>query len=141
MLSSELSISGFNANVIGAKYLIRRFAGSPARWYGLENSSIIFEYVPLFGRTKRQHRLRRVTQPDAVVPQVTPRSITTTDSAEDDEDIFSVTMHNKLAESVEEVENEVVGGNTASFKPLVINEDEIEDMGGDSSDVEEHGEG
>ena len=52
-----------------------------------------------------------------------------------------VTMHNELAESVEEVENEVVGGNTASFKPLVINEDEIEDMGGDSSDVEEHGEG
>ena len=99
------------------------------------------KYVPLFGRTKRQHRLRRVTQPDAVVPQVTPRSVTTTDSAEDDEDIFSVTMHNELAESVEEVENEVVGGNTASFKPLVINEDEIEDMGGDSSDVEEHGEG
>ena len=50
-------------------------------------------------------------------------------------------MHNELAKSVEEVENEVVGGNTASFKPLVIDEDEIEDMGGDSSDVEEHGEG
>ena len=49
-------------------------------------------------------------------------------------------MHNELAESVEEVENEVVGGNTASFKPLVVDEDEIEDMDGESADVEEHGE-
>ena len=140
MLSPESSISGFNASVIGAKYLIRRLAGSPARWYGLENSSIIFEYVPLFSRTKRQHRLKRVAQSDAATPRVTTRSVTATDDAEDDEDIFSVTMHNELAESVEEVENEVVGGNTASFKPLVVDEDEIEDMDGESADVEEHGE-
>ena len=42
------------------KYLIRRLCGSPARWYGLENSSIIFEYVPLFSKTKRQHKLKRI---------------------------------------------------------------------------------
>ena len=70
MLSPESSISGFNASIIGAKYLIRRLAGSPARWYGLENSSIIFEYVPLFSRTKRQHRLKRVAQSDAANYQI-----------------------------------------------------------------------
>ena len=96
--------------------------------------------MPLFSRTKRQHRLKRIAQSDAATPRVTTRSVTATDDAEDDEDIFSVTMHNELAESVEEVENEVVGGNTASFKPLVVDEDEIEDMDGESADVEEHGE-
>lgn len=48
---------------IRAKYLIRRICGNPAHWYGLQNSSLIFEYVPLFVGRKRQHRLSVVDPP------------------------------------------------------------------------------
>ncbi len=128
MLSPESDISGFNANVIGAKYFIRRFAGSPARWYGLENSSIIFEYVPLFGRTKRQHRLRRVSGQQEQ-EQALHAAATSASMEGDDEDIFSADMQAELQESVVEVEHELVGGDTASFKPLRIDDDEIDAAG------------
>lgn len=64
--SSSADISAFDRNIISAKYIIRRICGSPAHWYGLENSSVIFEYVPLFARTKRQHTLDYVELPDAL---------------------------------------------------------------------------
>lgn len=34
------------------KYKIRKMAGSPDKWYGLENSNLVIEYVPLFIRSK-----------------------------------------------------------------------------------------
>ena len=41
----------------------RRACGSPARWYGLENSAIIIEYVPLFARMRPAVKLIRTQVP------------------------------------------------------------------------------
>ncbi len=61
--SVSSDISARDLAVIQAKYFIRGLCGSPDRWYGLENSSVVYEYVPLFLRTKRQHRLVYVDPP------------------------------------------------------------------------------
>ena len=45
---------------IGLKYAIRSFAGSPAQWYGLENSSVFVEYVPLFTKFKSVNKMHRI---------------------------------------------------------------------------------
>lgn len=55
---SQLSLSGRTA--ISLKYAIRHLAGSPARWYGLENSSLLVEYVPLFIQEKGMKALERI---------------------------------------------------------------------------------
>jgi len=52
VISPETDLSGVNYRVMELKYLIRRVCGSPAKWYGLESSSILFEYVPLFSKKK-----------------------------------------------------------------------------------------
>ena len=38
----------------------RRAAGNPARWYGLENSNVTFEYVPLFTKFKSVDKMQRI---------------------------------------------------------------------------------
>ena len=43
------------------KYAIRRVAGSPVRWFGLENSNVFYEYVPLFTKFKPVDRMERVS--------------------------------------------------------------------------------
>ena len=48
MMPLEGDLSAFDNLVIHTKYFIRRMAGSPARWFGLETSTLIIEYVPLF---------------------------------------------------------------------------------------------
>lgn len=123
VLSPETDISGINRVVVEAKYMIRRMCGSPVKWYGLENSSIVFEYVPLFTRAKQQHRLTRITRPQgAAKPLVDITKKFTFDDPDDD--IFSVTMKPDLVNSVETVEHSVIGGDTASFRPLVLDEDD-----------------
>lgn len=136
VLTPESDISGGNANVINLKYAIRHVCGSPARWYGLENSSLIFEYVPLFGKTKRQHRLTRVTEPSGTGSMKPVSAATVVE--EDEGDIFSDKMVKEHSEVIEATEHEVVGGDTASFRPLVIDEDEDEDE--DGADSAEEGE-
>ena len=136
VLSPESELSGFNARIIAAKYFIRRLTGSPARWYGLENSSIIFEYVPLFGRRKSQHKLIRVQGTDDTTGFVPAPKSTHMEEDEADEDIFSATMHAEREESVEEAEHELLGGNTASFRPLVVDDEDEDD-----ADYEEEEEG
>lgn len=128
VLSPETDISGSNRWVMEAKYAIRRFCGSPARWYGLENSSIIFEYVPLFSKKKNQHKLTRVMKDpsaSAQLPKISPDTVLKAE--EDDGDIFTDTVKNELAESIEKIEESVIGGDTASFKPLVIDDDSDDD--------------
>ena len=61
--SVSTDISRLDLAVIQAKYIIRGFCGSPDHWYGLENSSVVYEYVPLFLAAKRQHRLTYVEPP------------------------------------------------------------------------------
>lgn len=55
---SRLSAAGRAA--ITLKYAIRHLAGSPAKWYGLENSSLLIEYVPLFIPERIMQPLERV---------------------------------------------------------------------------------
>ena len=62
-LAPETAISRSDHRVIYTKYTIRRLCGSPARWYGLENSSIMFEYVPMFAKMRRATHLERISLP------------------------------------------------------------------------------
>ncbi len=59
-LSPDTQISRNDHRVMSVKYTIRRLCGSPAQWYGLEGSSIIFEHVPLFARMRPATKLTRV---------------------------------------------------------------------------------
>ncbi|MDI9589643.1 MAG: KUP/HAK/KT family potassium transporter [Acidobacteriota bacterium] len=116
--SASNDISERDRDVISTKYAIRSLCGSPAEWYGLENSSILLEYVPLFARSKRQHKLAYVELPEEVAAQnvARPRA---------DEDIFSVTMRDAHDYEAAEVQADVIGGNTASFVPMTMDaEDE-----------------
>lgn len=126
VLSPETNISGLNRVVIEAKYIIRRLCGSPVKWYGLENSSIIFEYVPLFTRAKQQHRLTRIMKPLHVNPSPEQTGVMHIDDS--DEDIFSASVKHELADSYESVEHSLIGGDTASFRPLRLDDnDDSED--------------
>lgn len=60
LLVPESDIGPFKRTAISLKYAIRHFAGTPDRWYGLENSSLIIEYVPLFIQMKPVSHLTRV---------------------------------------------------------------------------------
>ena len=59
-LSPETQISRNDHRVMSVKYAVRHLCGSPAQWYGLEGSSVIFEYVPLFARMRPATKLTRV---------------------------------------------------------------------------------
>lgn len=61
VLVPESDIPSYKRGAISLKYALRHFAGSPARWYGLENSALIIEYVPLFVKMKASHPLVRVS--------------------------------------------------------------------------------
>ena len=61
MMPMEGDLSAVDNLLIRNKYFIRRFAGSPVRWFGLSTSRVIIEYVPLFLPTKqKEDRLVRV---------------------------------------------------------------------------------
>lgn len=59
-LVPESDISVFNRMMISMKYAIRHFAGSPAKWYGLENTSLLIENVPLFIKLKKTPQIHRI---------------------------------------------------------------------------------
>ena len=59
LLIPESDITPAGRAAVSLKYAIRRVAGSSARWYGLENSALILEYVPLFIKMKNLRPLRR----------------------------------------------------------------------------------
>lgn len=60
MLAPESDVDSRERSAIAIKYTIRRFAGSPARWFGLESSSVFYEYVPLFTKFKEVDRMTRI---------------------------------------------------------------------------------
>ena len=137
-LSPETEISGVNRRCMELKYFIRSLCGSPARWYGLENSSLIFEYVPLFSKTKRQHKLVRIELADAARAVTQTSAAEAKAEAEEDEDIFSVRMREDRERSVEEANKTLVGGDTASFRPLRLDEEEDEaELEGDEEESQE----
>lgn len=61
--STSSELSNRDLAILRAKYLIRGACGSPDHWYGLENSSVMYEYVPLFVGQKRQHKLKYIEMP------------------------------------------------------------------------------
>lgn len=115
MPSASNDISEIDRDVISAKYAIRQLCGSPAQWYGLENSSIILEYVPLFARAKRQHKLTYVELPESVAARNVQHEV---------EDIFTAEMRDAAESSKAAVEAEVIGGRTASFRPMTADNEE-----------------
>ena len=126
VLAPETDINGFDARCLELKYFIRRICGSPARWYGLENSNIVFEYVPLFSKVKRGHKLTRITLDDAAqtgsMPLVEAPMKERIAEIEEDEDIFAEALHKERVENAATVAD-YVGGDTASFRPLKLDEE------------------
>ena len=106
MLAPETDIDRNDSRVMTIKYAVRRACGSPARWYGLENSSILIEYVPLFARMRPATKLVRGQAPS-------PTMIAAMEEA--DIDIFSgdlvegnevgKTMHFDPTEQLESIED------------------------------------
>ena len=142
VISPETDIPGFDQRVMELKYLIRRLCGSPAKWYGLESSNIIFEYVPLFSKAKQQHKLTRVeyagpkpaARPAFVAADAAPASSATPAAVPEDdepEDIFTSAMKDEREKNLADAARAFVGGDTASFKPLVIDEDDEDESDGE----------
>jgi len=46
-VSTKTELSYLDELILNSKYLIRKIAGSKIKWYGLDTSSLIIEYVPL----------------------------------------------------------------------------------------------
>lgn len=46
-VSTKTELSYMDELVLNSKYLVRRVAGSKIKWYGLDTSALIVEYVPL----------------------------------------------------------------------------------------------
>ena len=57
---SGTTLSSGDTSLISLKYAIRKLCGSKVKWYGLENSSLIFEQVPLFIPGKNSTVLKRI---------------------------------------------------------------------------------
>lgn len=130
VLAPETDINGFDARCLELKYFIRRICGSPARWYGLENSNIVFEYVPLFSKVKRGQKLTRIMIDDAAqtgsIPLVEAPMKERIAEIEEDEDIFAEALHKERVENAATVAD-YVGGDTASFRPLKLDEEEVDE--------------
>lgn len=130
VLAPETDINGFDARCLELKYFIRRICGSPARWYGLENSNIVFEYVPLFSKVKRGQKLTRITLDDTAqtgsMPLVEAPMKERIAEIEEDEDIFAEALHKERVENAATVAD-YVGGDTASFRPLKLDEEQVDE--------------
>lgn len=130
VLAPETDINGFDARCLELKYFIRRICGSPARWYGLENSNIVFEYVPLFSKVKREQKLTRIVLDDASqtgsMPLVGAPMKERIAEIEEDEDIFAEALHKERIENAATVAD-YVGGDTASFLPLKLDEENADE--------------
>ena len=59
MLVPESELESWKRLIMSLKYKIRHLAGSQVQWYGLESSSVITEYVPLFLKVKAPKPLVR----------------------------------------------------------------------------------
>ena len=59
-LSPESDVTPIDRFAISLKYAIRSVAGSPVRWYGLESSNVLIEYVPLFTKFRSAEHLVRI---------------------------------------------------------------------------------
>lgn len=124
-ISPESEISGLNAGILTMKYAIRRFCGSPSRWYGLENSLTMIEYVPLFTKAKHTHHLTRIPLGGAgsgTGPLPATSEVGTATEPDEEGDFFADGLRQEREEITMRAAESLIGGDTASFKPLVIPE-------------------
>ena len=64
MMPVDGEISSMDHFLVRSKYIIRSIIGSPVKWYGLETSSVIVEYVPLFLPMRQNaEKLERIKGP------------------------------------------------------------------------------
>lgn len=59
MLTQDVDLSVFDTFIIKSKYIIKSYSGLAVHWFGLENSNVLIENVPLFLRNKRVPKLTR----------------------------------------------------------------------------------
>ena len=119
VLSPTTTLSSRDWRTMNAKYAIRKWCGSPARWYGLENSSVIFEYVPLFTKA------RAVTHLERVAP--TASAAYASEASDEVEDIFTINTLRDRAESAVSAATDLIGGNTARFRAVLDEQEEERD--------------
>jgi KUP system potassium uptake protein len=130
-LNPDTMLSAHDQRTLTMKYFIRRICGSPARWYGLETSNMIIEYVPLFSSRRQADHLERVPL-EVAAPALIQREARVAKDA-DDSDIFSVDVLQNRAKALEETETHLIGGDTAAFEAVRADDEE--------SDDEDEGEG
>ena len=121
-ISQESELSTVDYMLLKLKYMIRTVCGSPMRWYGLENSSVIIEYVPLFRSSRQLPRLDRVSLEDfrsAMLRRERRREL----EAQEESDIFS----RDVRSSREEGARELIGGDTAVFEAVRADEEDEAD--------------
>ena len=123
VLSPSTSLSPTDWRTMNAKYAIRKWCGSPSRWYGLENSSVLIEYVPLFTKPRPVMQLERLPL-HGQTGAVRPRHAEVEEAEEEDEDIFTMSTLHDRAESAAEAAADLIGGTTAQFRALLNDEDE-----------------
>jgi KUP system potassium uptake protein len=125
VLAPESNLSPRDYRTMNAKYAIRSHCGSPDRWYGLENSSIIFETVPLFSKVKPATTLTRLA-PQKHRDPISTRTVER-HKKEEDVDIFSADMASQREEHALEAAQDLIGGNTAQFDALLLDSEEEEE--------------
>ncbi|MBC3515095.1 KUP/HAK/KT family potassium transporter [Neobittarella massiliensis] len=74
-LPAGCALPAVSQAVMACKYAIRRAAGTPIRWYGLENAATFIEYLPLFVSRRDQTRLARARPGAAKQDTGTPASM------------------------------------------------------------------
>jgi KUP system potassium uptake protein len=116
VLAPESNLSPRDYRTMNAKYAIRSFCGSPDRWYGLENSSVIIETVPLFSKVKPATTLKRVSSEHHLGPARPHRG--NARHTGESVDIFSADMESQREASAMQAAEDLVGGHTAQFEAL-----------------------
>ena len=101
---------------------------------------MLFEYVPLFSKVKQCNKLiRKPFNPTdtkrirTAIPVIAAQKSVASTTVNDDDDIFSAAVEDERSENFAHATNELVGGDTASFAPLVLDEDEDEEEEDDTS--------
>ena len=122
-LVPETDISNADWNIMQLKYAIRRIAGSPDRWFGLENSSVIIEYVPLFTSTATIPHLVRVAPADVTGPLPKLAAYLEEDRTSD---IFSADIAASRDANHENVAKAYYGGEDALFTPIDVDDEDEE---------------
>lgn len=67
LLAPESDVSYSDRFAITTKYMIRTYAGSPVRWYGLESSNVDYEVVPMFTKFRGAEKLKRLSESERPV--------------------------------------------------------------------------